>query len=174
MAVLAQSCDSTGALKPRRRGCFCGACNRTTGQQDNRTAACVCVCLRVQGWPPWGNSGRTDRIMAAGVGGWARCVPTWTRRLCARFKLGSIIPALCASLPVTVAVYSKQQGANRLGCLHLCQAVTLPSIAVPKTRSVYSPGRSVIALGLLASDLQEAGCYAARYLGNQMWVAATS
>lgn len=34
LAVLAQSCDKTGALKPGRRGRLCGACNRTCSLQS--------------------------------------------------------------------------------------------------------------------------------------------
>lgn len=90
LAVLAQSCDSTGALKPRRRGCFCGACSRTAGLQ--RVHACA-------GLSRVGRPGQNGPHRGRGCRWMTQMGATWTSRLCGRFKLGSIIPGLWASLP---------------------------------------------------------------------------
>lgn len=64
LAVLAQSCDSTGALKPRRRGRFCGACNRTAALYHSSPLAYWLTGLPAVGYP--------GRIVAPGVGGMSK------------------------------------------------------------------------------------------------------
>lgn len=84
--------------------------------------------------------GHPDRIVA--VGG------RWTRRLCGRFKLGSIIPALWASL-FSYSNMEQTASAARSWAKRSCSVSP-----VSQDQADVQPRQIAIARGLLASDLQ--------------------
>lgn len=151
LAVLAHSCDSTGALKPRRRGRLCGACNRTTGL----ARACPHVGGTPTPGPQRGPQGFLDRHALLLDSPSLAAVSSWGRSY-QLFGHHCTVIATRPSWPWLLAA-----GPSR----HVLSLL----FPAPKDQVDLQPRQIVIALGLLASRSSDVGFQ--EFI--QMWVAAT-
>lgn len=151
LAVLAQSCDSTGALKPSRRGCFCGACNRTTALQ--RLSACVQGCprgaTRTASWPRVSVDGPDGcplgLAVSAAVSSWGRSYQLFGHH----------------SLLLSIATRTRSRRPRLLAAEPSGHPLSLP-IFCSQGQADLQPRQILIAVTSLGQRSQKAGCHAAR------------
>lgn len=151
LAVLAQSCDSTGALKPSRRGCFCGACNRTTGLQ--RVVAVVQGCprgaTRTASWPRVSVDGPDGCPLAlagsAAVSSWGRSYQLFGHH----------------SVLLSIASRSRSRRPRLLAAEPSGHALSVP-VFCSQGQADLQPRQILIARTSLGQRSPKAGCHAAR------------